>query len=74
MGLGSEIRDLEKTYSGSIRQGQKGSVSRIRIRNTASRVLVYNTDSNPGLFCEFVTVLGNFLTQFFLLLSLFLST
>ena len=31
--LGSEIRDPEKTYSGS--RGQKGTGSRIRIRNTA---------------------------------------
>jgi hypothetical protein len=30
---GSEIRDPEKTYSGS--RGQKGTGSRIRIRNTA---------------------------------------
>jgi hypothetical protein len=34
MGLGSEIRDPEKTYPGS--RGQKGTGSRIRIRNTAS--------------------------------------
>jgi hypothetical protein len=36
MGLGSGIRDPEKTYSGSqIRvQGQKGTGSRIRIRST----------------------------------------
>ncbi len=33
MGLGSGIRDPEKTYSGS--RGQKGTGSRIRIRNTA---------------------------------------
>jgi hypothetical protein len=32
MGLGSEIRDPEKTYPGS--RGQKGTESRIRIRNT----------------------------------------
>ncbi len=31
---GSEIRDPEKTYSGSRIQGQKGTGSRIRIRNT----------------------------------------
>ncbi len=30
---GSEIRDPEKTYTGS--RGQKGTESRIRIRNTA---------------------------------------
>ncbi len=30
----SEIRDPEKTYSGSRIQGQKGTGSRIRIRNT----------------------------------------
>jgi hypothetical protein len=35
MGLGSKIRNPEKTYSGSRIQGQKGSGSRIRIRNTA---------------------------------------
>jgi hypothetical protein len=34
MGLGSGIRDPEKTYSGS--RGQKGTGSRIRIRNTGS--------------------------------------
>ena len=34
MGLGSEIRDPEKTYPRS--RGQKGTGSRIRIRNTAS--------------------------------------
>ncbi len=33
MGLGSGIRDHEKTYSGS--RGLKGTGSRIRIRNTA---------------------------------------
>jgi predicted ATP-dependent serine protease len=33
MGLGSEIRDLEKTYYGSQIQGSKGTVS--QIRNTA---------------------------------------
>ncbi len=32
MGLGSGIRDPEKTYPGS--RGQKGTGSRIRIRNT----------------------------------------
>ena len=32
---GSEIRDPEKTYSGSWIQGQKGTRSRTRIRNTA---------------------------------------
>ncbi len=32
MDLGSEIRDPEKTYPGS--RGQKGTGSRIRIRNT----------------------------------------
>ncbi len=32
MGLGSGIRDPEKTYSGS--RGQKGTGSRVRIRNT----------------------------------------
>jgi hypothetical protein len=32
MGLGSEIRDPEKTCSGS--RGQKATGSRIRIRNT----------------------------------------
>jgi hypothetical protein len=31
---GSEIRDPEKTYSGSRIQGQKGTGSRIQIRNT----------------------------------------
>jgi hypothetical protein len=31
---GSEIQDPEKTYSGSRIQGQKGTRSRIRIRNT----------------------------------------
>ncbi len=31
MGLGSEIRDPEKVFS----EGQKGTGSRIRIRNTA---------------------------------------
>jgi hypothetical protein len=30
----SEIRDPEKTYSGSRIQGSKGTGSRIRIRNT----------------------------------------
>jgi hypothetical protein len=35
MGLVSKIRNPEKTYSGSRIQGQKGSGSRIRIRNTA---------------------------------------
>ncbi len=39
MGLGSEIRDPEKTYSGSRIQGQKGTGSRIRIRKTAYAVL-----------------------------------
>jgi hypothetical protein len=39
MGLGSEIRDLEKTYSGS--EGQKGTGSRIRIRNTACRTQLF---------------------------------
>ncbi len=34
MGLWSEIRDTEKTYSGSRIQGQNGTRSRIRIRNT----------------------------------------
>ncbi len=33
MGLGSEIRDPEKTYSGSRIQGTKGTGSRILIRN-----------------------------------------
>jgi hypothetical protein len=36
MDLGSEIGDPEKTYSGS--RGQKGTGSRIRIRNTASKL------------------------------------
>jgi hypothetical protein len=36
MDLGSEIQDPEKTYSGSRIQGQKGTGSRIRIRNTGS--------------------------------------
>jgi hypothetical protein len=36
MGLGSEIRDPEKIYSGSRIQGQKGTGSRIRIRNTGN--------------------------------------
>jgi hypothetical protein len=31
---GSEIRDPEKTYPGSGSRGQKGTGSRIRIRNT----------------------------------------
>jgi len=35
MGLGSEIREPEKTYCGSGSRGQKGTGSRIRIRNTA---------------------------------------
>ncbi len=34
MGLGSGIRDPEKTYSGSRIQGSKDTGSRIRIRNT----------------------------------------
>jgi hypothetical protein len=37
MGLGSEIWDPEKTYSGSLIQGQK--MHRIRIRKTAYAVL-----------------------------------
>jgi hypothetical protein len=36
--LGSEIRDPEKTYSGSRIQGSKSTQSRIRIRNTAKIV------------------------------------
>ena len=36
----SEIRDPEKIYSGS--RGQKGTLSRIRIRNTASKYLVFD--------------------------------
>jgi hypothetical protein len=45
--LGSEIRDPEKTYSGS--RGQKGTGSRIRIRNTgiwfvSSQKATYNND------------------------------
>ncbi len=53
MGFGSEIRDPEKTYSGSRIQDQKGTGSRIRIRNTAkifhfSLNLVYSyTSWNP---------------------------
>jgi hypothetical protein len=35
MGLGSGIRDPEKIYSGS--RGQKGTGSRIRIRNTVAK-------------------------------------
>jgi hypothetical protein len=34
MSLGSEIRDPEKTYSDPGSRGQKGTGSRIRIRNT----------------------------------------
>ncbi len=34
---GSEIRDPEKTYSGSWSRGQKGTWSRIRIRNTGCK-------------------------------------
>jgi hypothetical protein len=34
MGLGSGVRDPEKTYSGSRSRGQKGTGSRIRIRIT----------------------------------------
>ncbi len=41
MGLGSGIRDLEKTYSGS--RSQKGTGYRIRIRNTATEVKSYYT-------------------------------
>jgi hypothetical protein len=37
MGLGSGIRDPEKTYSGSRTRGQKGTGSRIRIRNTGHK-------------------------------------
>jgi hypothetical protein len=56
MDLGSEIRDPEKTYSGS--RGQKGTGSRIRIRNTARKVRKINyflldngpvRDSSPRL-------------------------
>jgi hypothetical protein len=47
MGLGAGIRDPEKTYSGS--RGQKGTGSRIRIRNTgiwfvSSQKATYNND------------------------------
>jgi hypothetical protein len=36
MGLGSEIRDLEKPVPDPGSRGQKGTGSRIRIRNTAA--------------------------------------
>jgi hypothetical protein len=36
--LGSEIRDPEKTYSGSRIQGSKSTGSRIRIRNTGIKL------------------------------------
>jgi hypothetical protein len=45
MGLGSEIWDPEKTYSGS--RGQKGTGSRIRICNTAVAKSGPNLDSDP---------------------------
>jgi hypothetical protein len=35
---GSEIRNPEKTYPGSGTRGQKGTGSRIRIRNTGDHV------------------------------------
>jgi hypothetical protein len=39
MDLGSGIRDPEKTYSGS--RGQKGTGSRIWIRNTGVKILKF---------------------------------
>jgi hypothetical protein len=42
MGLGSEIRDPEKTYPGS--SGQKGTGSRIQIRNIAAQAIVFLPD------------------------------
>ncbi len=45
---GSEIRDPEKTYSGS--RGQKGAGSRIRIRNTASPKIFWLSTSNAVMF------------------------
>jgi hypothetical protein len=47
MGLGSEIRDPEKTYSGARTRGQKGTGSRIRIRNTGHKA-DYNTGEGWG--------------------------
>jgi hypothetical protein len=52
MVLGSEIRDPEKTYSGSrIRdpgsRGQKGTGSRIRIRNTEWSLLLLKICGEP---------------------------
>ena len=41
MGLGSEIRDPEKTYSGS--RGHKGTGFRIRTRNTGNRRILNGT-------------------------------
>jgi hypothetical protein len=52
MDLGSEIQDPEKTYSGSRIQGQKGTGSRIRIRNTAKnhfKKLKFKSSLQPSL-------------------------
>ncbi len=45
---GSEVRDPEKTHSGS--RGQKGTGSRIRIRNTARwvKIKIRIRDEHPG--------------------------
>ncbi len=42
MGLGSEIRDREKNYSGSRIHDKKGTASRIRIRNTGHNDRILN--------------------------------
>jgi hypothetical protein len=54
MGLGSEIRDPEKTYSGSRIQGSKRHL--IRIRNTGRQLMcpnlrsLFSTEKNPTKF------------------------
>jgi hypothetical protein len=53
MGMGSEIRDPEKTYSGSGSRGQKGTGSRIRIRNTAIDHVEETYQKRPMLFAVF---------------------
>jgi hypothetical protein len=50
MGLGSGIRDPEKTYPGS--RGQNGTGSRIRIRNTDKNP--FKNDMEYSTFVSFV--------------------